>query len=132
IKELGKEKTLILSTHILQEVEDICEDVIIISKGKIVANSSVAGLKKGNGVLFTVKAGLEKIQSLFPEKEFLSVRQHSESTVIPENYNSFLVEMEHEKPELVFSKLASTGLEVREIKIYHRSLESIFEELTRN
>ncbi len=44
IKELGKTKTVILSTHIMQEVEAICDDVIIINKGKIVANDSLKGL----------------------------------------------------------------------------------------
>jgi ABC-2 type transport system ATP-binding protein len=44
IKELGKTKTVILSTHIMQEVEAICDDVIIINKGKIVANSSLKDL----------------------------------------------------------------------------------------
>lgn len=41
IKELGKTKTVILSTHIMQEVEEICDDVIIIHKGKIVANDAI-------------------------------------------------------------------------------------------
>lgn len=45
IKSLGKDKTVILSTHIMQEVEAICDDVIIISKGVIVANASIAELK---------------------------------------------------------------------------------------
>ena len=45
IKSLGKDKTVILSTHIMQEVEAICDDVIIIHKGKIVANASIAELK---------------------------------------------------------------------------------------
>ncbi|TKB95985.1 ATP-binding cassette domain-containing protein [Pedobacter cryophilus] len=44
IKELGKTKTVILSTHIMQEVEAICDDVIIINKGKIVANDSLENL----------------------------------------------------------------------------------------
>jgi ABC-2 type transport system ATP-binding protein len=44
IKELGKTKTVVLSTHIMQEVEAICDDVIIINKGKIVANSSLQEL----------------------------------------------------------------------------------------
>ncbi|MBD3750491.1 MAG: ATP-binding cassette domain-containing protein [Sphingobacteriales bacterium] len=44
IKELGKTKTVILSTHIMQEVEAICDEVIIINKGKIVANHSLKGL----------------------------------------------------------------------------------------
>ncbi|MES2650093.1 MAG: ATP-binding cassette domain-containing protein [Bacteroidota bacterium] len=46
IKELGKDKTIIISTHIMQEVEAICDDVIIINKGKIVANSSLLSLKE--------------------------------------------------------------------------------------
>lgn len=41
IKDLGKTKTVILSTHIMQEVEAICDDVIIINKGKIVANDTL-------------------------------------------------------------------------------------------
>jgi ABC-2 type transport system ATP-binding protein len=46
IKKLGQNITVILSTHIMQEVEAICDDVIIINKGKIVANAPIADLKK--------------------------------------------------------------------------------------
>ena len=45
IKDLGKEKTVIISTHIMQEVEALCDEIVIINKGKIVANSSLAELK---------------------------------------------------------------------------------------
>ncbi|MFA6944427.1 MAG: ATP-binding cassette domain-containing protein [Pedobacter sp.] len=45
ITELGKTKTVILSTHIMQEVEAVCEQVIIISKGKIVADDKLSSLK---------------------------------------------------------------------------------------
>ena len=48
IKNLGKDRTVIISTHIMQEVEALCDDVIIISKGTLVANSSIADLKKEN------------------------------------------------------------------------------------
>ncbi|GAA4198199.1 hypothetical protein GCM10022289_06590 [Pedobacter jeongneungensis] len=48
IKTLGVAKTVVISTHIMQEVEAICEDIIIISKGKIVANNSLEGLKKAH------------------------------------------------------------------------------------
>lgn len=48
IKALGKNKTVIISTHIMQEVEAICDDIIIINKGKIVANDSLEGIKKSN------------------------------------------------------------------------------------
>ncbi len=46
IKNLGKDKTVVISTHIMQEVEAICDDIIIINKGKIVANATLSDLKK--------------------------------------------------------------------------------------
>ncbi len=46
IKSLGKTKTVILSSHIMQEVEAVCDRVIIINKGNIVANDSIANLQK--------------------------------------------------------------------------------------
>lgn len=48
ITELGKTKTIVLSTHIMQEVEAVCNNVIIINKGKIVANDSLQGLRDKN------------------------------------------------------------------------------------
>jgi ABC-2 type transport system ATP-binding protein len=45
IRNLGKDKTVILSTHIMQEVEALCDDLIIISHGKIVADSNLDSLK---------------------------------------------------------------------------------------
>ncbi|HVW98132.1 MAG TPA: ATP-binding cassette domain-containing protein [Mucilaginibacter sp.] len=48
ILELGKNKTVILSTHIMQEVEAVCSQVIIINKGKIVANDSLDALRAKN------------------------------------------------------------------------------------
>lgn len=48
IRNLGKNRTVIISTHIMQEVEAICDDVIIINKGVLVANSSIDELKKAH------------------------------------------------------------------------------------
>jgi len=48
ITDLGKTKTIILSTHIMQEVEAVCNQVIIINKGKIVADDSLQGLRDKN------------------------------------------------------------------------------------
>src|ERR1044071_3304174 len=48
IKKQGKDKTVLFSSHILQEVEAICDRVIIINKGEIVANDKLSTLKKGN------------------------------------------------------------------------------------
>lgn len=48
ILDLGKTKTIILSTHIMQEVEAVCDNVIIINKGKIVADDTLIGLREKN------------------------------------------------------------------------------------
>jgi ABC-2 type transport system ATP-binding protein len=49
IRELGTNKTVLFSTHILQEVEALCDRIIIISKGKLVADNSLAQLKSDRG-----------------------------------------------------------------------------------
>ncbi|MCP9767931.1 ATP-binding cassette domain-containing protein [Lacihabitans sp. LS3-19] len=51
IKEVGKNKTIILSTHIMQEVEAICDRVIIINKGNLVADDTLENLKSGGATL---------------------------------------------------------------------------------
>lgn len=48
IRDLGQTKTVVLSTHIMQEVEAVCDHVIIINKGKIVANDTMNGLHEKN------------------------------------------------------------------------------------
>jgi len=60
IKELGKNKTVMLSTHIMQEVQAICERAIIINHGKIVADDSIANLTQKNSNLEKVFQELTK------------------------------------------------------------------------
>jgi ABC-2 type transport system ATP-binding protein len=129
IRSLGKEKTLILSTHILQEVEDICDEVVIIDQGNIVANSSVKNLHSGHSVSVQVKGELNQVKPLFNSQDFISVEEFSQ--IGDSNFKGYLVHMNELKPEAVFSVLAKSNLEVRELKVFKRSLESIFEELTR-
>lgn len=73
IKELGKEKTVILSTHILPEVEMLCERVVIIHKGKIVAEGKPRELeeksKRKGAVKFLVKANREELENKLKERE---------------------------------------------------------------
>lgn len=59
IRQLGKEKTVILSTHIMQEVEAMCDRVAIISKGNLVANDRLENLKK-SGDKKALKVGFEE------------------------------------------------------------------------
>ena len=60
IKEIGREKTVMLSTHIMQEVEAVCDRAIIINKGRIVADESVESLISGERRLEDVFQDLTK------------------------------------------------------------------------
>ena len=62
IKEMGKTKTILLSTHILDEAENCCSRIIIISDGKIVAEGTSAELKE--------KANKENLAEIFKEVTF--------------------------------------------------------------
>ena len=83
IKDLGKNKTVLFSSHILQEVESICDRVVIINKGTIVADDTLANLRLSNTAYHTVivqfaqsidinmLAAIEGVQSAEQEKAFL-------------------------------------------------------------
>ncbi len=82
IKELGKEKTVILSTHIMQEAEAVCDRALIINKGKIVADDSLKNLKtKNTGDSTIVEFDLKNISGVdfqkkineFAQKEGFSI-----------------------------------------------------------
>jgi ABC-2 type transport system ATP-binding protein len=69
IKELGKSKIILFSTHIMQEVEAVCDRVIIINKGKIVEDNAIANLRQLNKqdilqVSFDTKVDIEKLKSI--------------------------------------------------------------------
>ncbi len=129
IQSLSQNRTLILSTHILQEVEDICDEVIIMSGGSLVANSSVKGLDRGNSVSVSIR-GAEKAISSFFTSQFIGAEKQ-ETIEETDGFMNYLVPLGDQKTEKVFSVLKGTDFEVREIKIVKKSLESIFEELTR-
>lgn len=57
IKSLGENKTVMLSTHIMQEVEAVCSRVIIINKGTIIADDAISALQRGSGSYIQVSFG---------------------------------------------------------------------------
>jgi ABC-2 type transport system ATP-binding protein len=133
IKELGKKKTVILSTHILPEVEATCDRVIIINKGRIVADDrtellqSAAGLNKKiiirvSGADFgTVKSamtGISGVRSVEPADD-----PELTAAVISVSGNAEV------RPE-IFRIIASNNWLMYEMKQDQVSLENIFRELT--
>lgn len=127
ILKLGKTKTMLLSTHILQEVEDICERVIIINRGKIVADTTTRDLKEESmACLITVRGdGVpDKLNSLSMVRSVHPSTQHNDGFV------DYTCEMTENSPEKLFAEVASSGLVVRQFAPVSRSLREIFSELT--
>ncbi|MCP4310729.1 MAG: gliding motility-associated ABC transporter ATP-binding subunit GldA [Bacteroidetes bacterium] len=130
ISSIGKEKTVLLSTHILQEVEAICDRVIIIKQGNIVADDRSASLKeRGAGTFQTIYVELDSPTDPEIWKE-LSVIQN----VKPLEGNQFLLETS-EKSDIrgeIFNFAVSQGLTILTLSQKEKSLEEVFREITRD
>lgn len=126
IKEVGKEKTIMLSTHIMQEVSAICERVIIINKGHIVADDKESEI---------ISHGNDSFLSLFIEfsteidKNLLgslgniqSIEQKSERT--------FVINSTEDLRETIFRTAVKNGWVILTMKQQERSMEEIFRAVT--
>jgi ABC-2 type transport system ATP-binding protein len=130
IRELAGDHTIVLSTHILPEVEQICERVIIIAKGKLVATDTVANLT-------TNLRGAETIALEVGGADEASVRERLEripgvQTITSEAPGRYRIEAEKDKgvrPEIARAVIAS-GWELQELHGVSLRLEDIFLELT--
>ena len=135
IKELGKTHTVILSSHILSEVQAVCEQVLIISKGKLVAFDAPENLEKlllaSNGVTFQVEAGKEDTESILAQAEGLSGWEIKEADGVC-SVTANLADGQDIKA--VCGKLtmafAAKDLPVFEMRTKKANLEDVFLELT--
>lgn len=127
IKALAKNKTVLFSSHILQEVEAICDRVIIIHKGNIVANDSLQNLQAANKNAQTVIVHFkEKIDnSLFNDLQQTKILANTDS-------NIFTLECaDAEKVKKQILQLSIThNLNILSIQSQNKNLEAIFKELT--
>jgi ABC-2 type transport system ATP-binding protein len=135
IKRIGKEKTIILSTHILSEAEATCDRVVIIAKGRIVADSPIEELKQSLG-----KGSL--IVLAFRDADFAAVRAvlapiagvaNVEKVETADNTLAVHVTCgtgEDIRP-LVYSAIKGQDWQLLEFHQQSRSLENIFRELTK-
>jgi ABC-2 type transport system ATP-binding protein len=126
IKEIGKDKTVLLSTHIMQEVEAMCNRVVIINKGKIVANDAIEKLQQKlvGEVVITVEfknpineSGLKAI------KEVLFVKQKG---------NKYTVKANSDVREQISMAASANGWILLSMNLEEDSLENVFQKLTAN
>jgi len=127
IKQQGADKTVLFSSHILQEVEAICDRVIIIDKGVLVADDKLSNLQKGNKESHTVVVQLKEtvdIQLLENMREVISVRQLQGSHF----------KLQTQNPEAVRKQILELALQhnlnIVSLQSESQSLEDIFRTLT--
>jgi len=127
IKTIGKEKTIMLSTHIMQEVEAICDRVIIINKGKIVANNNQQALDSS-----------PEVQTIYIEFEGAVSSQLLSKipgvTTVKALGNGWLIEgnTDQDLRKNVSKKAQEAGWLIMTLKLEKKSLEAVFKELTKN
>ncbi len=133
IKELGKEKTVILSSHILQEVQAICNRIVIINKGKIVADGSQEELQenyaKNSKIVVHVNASEEELSAIstsIPDAKLRSV------SPLNEEYNEAIFEYNPKKDirAELYSYIKSQDWNLLEFHRDYISLEEVFRSLT--
>lgn len=126
IKNLGSNKTIMLSTHIMQEVEAICSRVIIIDKGSIVADDKLENLRNRSEGKWLVRV---QFASVVSENELKKIQGLVELTSL-EN-NTWRLAGDNAQFRQAVSQFAlSANLEVTELVSEKDSLESIFRQLT--
>jgi ABC-2 type transport system ATP-binding protein len=126
IKEQGKNKIVLFSSHILQEVEAICDRVIIINKGKIVADDQLGNLQKHSS------ANIVRVSFKEPlEAEWLKRIQGARSVSKTDSHSWTL---ETDQPEMVRKQLLELSLQhnlnIVSLQSESKSLEEVFRLLT--
>ena len=133
IKEIGKEKMIIFSTHILPEVSATCSRILIINDGKIVANGSPESLtdraKGGEVVDITIRGPAEEIETKLRDLNF--VNEFNRVNTV-DGLFSYRIASEKGKnaAEELFQFVAQNGWSLTELRQESVSLEDVFLELT--
>ncbi len=125
IKDLGRDKTLILSSHIMQEVEHLADRVLIINKGKIMADESLKALQSGQQQLIEVEFDV-KI-----EREFLDKLPHISAVEnIYDRIWCLAFETRNDMRPAIFDFAQQQGLKILQMRQKNKNLEQLFKELT--
>ena len=136
IKQLGKEKTLVLSTHILQEVEATCDRVLIINKGQIVADGTPDSLQdKFRGqVQISLVLKKDSVDKDLVLRAISSIRNIEKARISKEDELSYHLLIAGRKGEDVrediFRKMVSMNQVILGLHQEETSLEDIFRQLT--
>ena len=125
IKDIGKEKTLMLSTHIMQEAEAICDRVVILSKGEIVADMPTNRLHEKSDL----KCVFVEFQGTVTKSQLSKIK---EITKVETRAEGWLLYSETEDLRPYISKFSQeNNLVILTLQLEQKSLSSVFKDLTK-
>lgn len=129
IKEVGKEKTVIFSTHILSEVEAICDKVVVIHEGNLVANDTLSGLKQSLSAQNYIELAVDA-QKPIHIQDFENIPQTTKIEHISETKLHIYTHNPKETSKHVFERCVEKGYTVIAISQQEKSMENLFKLLT--
>jgi ABC-2 type transport system ATP-binding protein len=134
IRDLGKEKTVILSTHILPEVEATCDRILIINKGKIVADGSAESLRKQATGQEILKVRIEDAAPEAILHELRSMKSIGTVELVDKTLNRFEIQSQtgSSSKREIFNLCVQRGWVLSELTPLETRLEDIFRNLTMN
>jgi len=127
IRTLGKEKTVILSTHIMQEVEAICDRVIIINRGKIIADGSSASLTKASN---SGEIILVEFEQSVNKDSLLQIDGVSDADNIQGNHWKLKTQPGADSRGALFKFAVDKNIMILSLQKQEKKLEDIFQKLT--
>ncbi|UOG40354.1 ABC transporter ATP-binding protein [Leptospira noguchii] len=125
---LGKTKTILFSSHILQEVEELCDHVLILYEGKLISDHSLVSIYQNRPCLVLAKTDPDTFKSFFSLTDY-----EIETTGRTENsFLEFRIQSQKSSSEEIFQILKNANFPIRSIGPEKNSLESVFKSLTKN
>lgn len=140
IKTIGKEKTIIFSTHILSEAEATCDRIAIINKGKVVADDTTARLKQNAAQTSLIKLSLKGalkddavslLKGIHPNLDVKAVDPVEDNCVSFEIFNPDNASYDRDLRSDIYLKIKETDWIIVQLTRESQALEKIFRELTR-
>ncbi len=126
IKELGKEKTVLFSTHIMQEVEAVCDRVIIIKKGEILVDKKLSALKNNSKQVIEVT-----FNTLIDKKLFYHFKNLISSSNTVDKTWQLTFTSDEDMRSKIFDFAQENNLKILELTAQNKNLETLFREVTK-
>lgn len=127
IRQQGENKTVLFSSHILQEVEAVCNRIIIINKGELVADDTLTNLQSGNDATHHI---IIEFSSPAPSEFFSDIVEISALLVLEKNQYKLSTSNPEKLRRQIIGKALQYNLNITGIRSESQSLENIFKTLT--